>query len=404
MKKSKVLIVLYILFGVIYSSFSQNLPFYVPNNGLVSWLPFNGNANDESGNGNNGTVNGATLTSDRFNNPGLAYRFLTTNTITIPNNSNLQFTDSMSISFWVYPYTSGLTILRKGINYGVDFGNNSNTGLGLYLIFFLPNVYSTTPLQLNTWNHIVVIKDNANMYIYVNNVLNISYSNGSDFSISSSPFTIGSWNNETIDAKIDDIGLWNRPLTEKEVSDLYRSCTPGFSIQPSNVTAYLNNSATFITKSIDTLTSYQWQTNVGLGFQNISDLGQYSGSNNDTLTVSNLTLANNNQLFRCIIDLDGCSDTSDVVTLTVIDNQGISDQIQNKINLYPNPTQNIIHVKVENSLIGSDYVVFDNIGKIVSKGTINSESTIIDLSRFSNGLYLFRLGNDYKNTLKVMKN
>jgi hypothetical protein len=33
------------------------VPSYVPTNGLVGWWPFNGNANDESGNGNNGTVN-----------------------------------------------------------------------------------------------------------------------------------------------------------------------------------------------------------------------------------------------------------------------------------------------------------------------------------------------------------
>src|ERR1017187_9384521 len=38
-------------------------------NGLVAYYPFIGNANDASGNGNNGTVQGATLTTDRFNNP-----------------------------------------------------------------------------------------------------------------------------------------------------------------------------------------------------------------------------------------------------------------------------------------------------------------------------------------------
>lgn len=47
------------------SAFAQ-VPSYVPTNGLVGWWPFNGNANDESGNGNNGTVNGAMLTSDRL--------------------------------------------------------------------------------------------------------------------------------------------------------------------------------------------------------------------------------------------------------------------------------------------------------------------------------------------------
>jgi len=43
--------------------------------GLVAFYPFNGNANDESGNLNNGTVNGATLTTDRFGNGNSAYNF-----------------------------------------------------------------------------------------------------------------------------------------------------------------------------------------------------------------------------------------------------------------------------------------------------------------------------------------
>ena len=41
-------------------------PAYVPANGLVGYWPFNGNANDESGNGNNGTINGAILSNDRY--------------------------------------------------------------------------------------------------------------------------------------------------------------------------------------------------------------------------------------------------------------------------------------------------------------------------------------------------
>jgi hypothetical protein len=36
---------------------AQNVPNYVPTNGLVGWWPFNGNANDESGNGNHFTPN-----------------------------------------------------------------------------------------------------------------------------------------------------------------------------------------------------------------------------------------------------------------------------------------------------------------------------------------------------------
>ena len=43
--------------------------------GLVAYYPFNGNANDESGNGRDGVVNGATLSSDRFGNSNKAYSF-----------------------------------------------------------------------------------------------------------------------------------------------------------------------------------------------------------------------------------------------------------------------------------------------------------------------------------------
>ena len=55
--------------------YSQSVPSYVPTNGLVGWWGFNGNAQDGSGNGNHGTVNGATLTTDRFGNQNGAYSF-----------------------------------------------------------------------------------------------------------------------------------------------------------------------------------------------------------------------------------------------------------------------------------------------------------------------------------------
>ena len=42
---------------------------------LILYLPFNGNADDESGSGLNATVNGASLTDDRHDNPLSAYYF-----------------------------------------------------------------------------------------------------------------------------------------------------------------------------------------------------------------------------------------------------------------------------------------------------------------------------------------
>ena len=83
------------------SSFSQ-VPSYVPTTGLVGWWPFNGNANDESGNGNNGVVYASTvLTTDRYNVLSKAYLFNGTTQSAITNSLQLSNTSTgLAASVW----------------------------------------------------------------------------------------------------------------------------------------------------------------------------------------------------------------------------------------------------------------------------------------------------------------
>ena len=78
----------------------NNIFAQIPTNGLVAYYPFNGNANDESGSGNNGTVNGATLTTDRFGNPNSAYLFNGINNYIIIPNVIINPNSSGTISLW----------------------------------------------------------------------------------------------------------------------------------------------------------------------------------------------------------------------------------------------------------------------------------------------------------------
>ena len=87
----------------------------------------------------------------------------------------------------------------------------------------------------------------------------------------------------------------------------------------------ISNNAQFTTVFSDPLATYQWQTDLGLGFQNLNNVGQYSGATNNTLIIANTTLNNNNQPFRCIISSSSCSDTSDTAVLTVLNNVGIHE-------------------------------------------------------------------------------
>uniref|UniRef100_UPI003565E27C LamG-like jellyroll fold domain-containing protein n=1 Tax=Mariniflexile sp. TaxID=1979402 RepID=UPI003565E27C len=69
----------------------------------IAYYPFNGNANDESGNNLHGTVSGATLTTDRFGNPDSAYNFNGSDVITIANDNLLNFENEVSFSVWIKP-------------------------------------------------------------------------------------------------------------------------------------------------------------------------------------------------------------------------------------------------------------------------------------------------------------
>ena len=92
------------------------LPPFEPTKGLVAWPPFAGNTNDLSGNGNNVTYNGATLTTDSYGNSNCAHSFngwqgALSNSIQAPNKS-LQ--DYFQFSGWYKtPYYNivGITFL-----------------------------------------------------------------------------------------------------------------------------------------------------------------------------------------------------------------------------------------------------------------------------------------------------
>jgi hypothetical protein len=72
--------------------------------GLVAYYPFDGNANDQSGNGNNGVAYGASLTTDRFGNTNSAYTFDGINDyIEVSSGSNFNFQTYLTISLWMRP-------------------------------------------------------------------------------------------------------------------------------------------------------------------------------------------------------------------------------------------------------------------------------------------------------------
>ena len=86
-----------VLFVVTVNAYSQ------PTDNVVAYFPFNGSAKDFTGNGNDGTVTNAILTTDRLGKANAAYSFNGSSAkISLPNNF-LPGSDAFSISLWINP-------------------------------------------------------------------------------------------------------------------------------------------------------------------------------------------------------------------------------------------------------------------------------------------------------------
>jgi len=393
-------------------SFSQ-IPTYVPSNGLVGWWPFNGNANDESGNGNNGTVYGASLTADRFGIADKAYSFDgASNSIDCGPLSSIPSTvQDITQSAWVFapsdqstycklPIMSKRQVISEGwpsigagasnLNKAYYFVNAQNYSVGVSNTMFSNDLTND-----GAWHMITGTKSGSIYKLYFDGVLQATYQDNYPLTANSN-LIIGyeamwGFNCERWYAgKLDDIGIWNRALTEAEIALLYAGCNLSISSQPQDQSVATSvGTASFSTSVSSTSATYQWQTNLGLGFQSLSNAGQYSGATSATLTISGLSISNNNQVFRCVINDSGCADTTAEAVLTIIDDASIQTHTNTSLQLYPNPVKDVM------TLVGLkgeavSFAVYSVDGKLIKSGKTSGEIQLEDLKK---GNYILKIEN-----------
>ena len=106
--------------------------------------------------------------------------------------------------------------------------------------------------------------------------------------------------------------------TTEEV-DLYVICGKLFLDQPKNATASQGASASFsVSTNINTLSQFQWQVNLGNGYQNLSSQPNVMGADSTVLSLSDLSSIWNGAKIRCIVNYASCTDTSTEAELTVL--------------------------------------------------------------------------------------
>ena len=371
------------------------IPAYVPTNSLVGWWPFNGNANDLSINANNGTVNGATLTADRFGNANKAYSFDGNDWIDIPSSNQNNLPNSLTLSTWIQTNTIQINsgVIGKW-NDGVVAGQeqyvlqlDNNYG-GLH--FWTKTSIQTASKENNNeysngiWHLYVGTWDGLNMKLYRDgNLIQTSAQVGSINNFTQN-FEIGRYaggqsTSNYFKGSIDEIGIWSRALTACEIKKLYYS--PSFTLAASNASICVGQS---LTLSAGGVPNYSWSNGANTATTVVTPTASTVYTVSSTYTT-------------------GCADTK-TIAVTVNACTGISElNKENTISIYPNPAKESITITSTNALAGKFYVIHDATGKQVAKGILSPEKTSVSLTGLSAGLYILSVEGNLNQTYKFVK-
>ena len=458
-----------IILAVIYTvNLMAQVPSYVPTNGLVGWWPFTGNTIDSSGNGNNGTVNGATLTSDRFGNTAKAYEFNGLNQFISVTSAVKMLPSNITLSVWFkidadgaysgnnflgplirsrfYGYvvwydslTSSIQVITHHDNNGQILGSDTRTPSGINDNFWHLLTTSFNGSVSNLYlDGILVDSDSISGNLYYASDGIIAFGRDGN---NPSPFTAH------YAGKLDDIGIWNRALCQAEITALYTGFVKSLAITPIINAKNIGSNATFTATTTASNSSYIWQSNFGQGFQTLNNVGQYSGTSTNAMSISNLQLSNHMEPIRAISTSGTCKDTSNIAYVKILDTciTKINDTVKitkydtvkvtsydtikvtkydtikvtdtlvinatlsgvsapnntNRLIIYPNPAKD--HITIDygtfSRMNGYTLKIVNTLGQIVFSTPINQQTSYINLSTWTGkGMYYVQIY-DASNTL-----
>ena len=419
------------------------VPNYVPTNGLVGWWGFNGNANDESGNGNNGTVNGATLTTDRFGSPNSTYDFDGVNDlITSTTMTTIQGQNQMTWSCWFVCRSNPIDgqpnrIISKDNLPGVNanrmaliINNYSGANNTIHFVFHdatnTSNVHTNYPLVYDSIYHVVVAvntnesSDSSKLKLFVNGKLTDYNVNGTVPPLTpSNPYNIrfgGSLStNNYWDGIIDDIGIWNRALTECEIKDLYNAQVNSVAVSAGNDLTVCEGDEILLSGS--GADSYSWNNGVldSIPFT-VTNTAEYVvvGTDSlgcigsDTIQVNVLPTSSSSQnetsIDSYVWPVNGQAYTqSGTYTDTLTNTQGCDSIVTlnldlnftglekpnavNGVEVYPNPVEDMLTV-INTSYEDRKFSLLNNQGKVVLESTITKEKNTVNLAHLDSGNYI----------------
>lgn len=193
------------------------------NDGLVAFYPFNGNAADESGNGNTGIVAGAIQVAGKV---GTGYLFNGAgDNIAVNSSPSIKLTSAATVSFWVNANNvsqdnTGIISKRGPVNeYQIYYYQGKMIGL----FWGLSNVVvSSSDPSAGTWEMWTATYDGSMLKLYKNGILDASVAATGNIASAEGELWLGSDHyGHYLNGVLDEVRIYNRALTDAEIQGIY---------------------------------------------------------------------------------------------------------------------------------------------------------------------------------------
>ena len=369
--------------------------------GLVAYYPFNGNANDASGNGNNAIFNNATLTTGVNGAPNSAYQFDgATNYIQIPNSPSLNVGNKITLSAFVkvegfyYGLCHGNDILNKGQHSGnlnamlLRFDDASYTNSTnclnpipdtLHETFHgVNNIVTNEPFIVkDQWYSVIYTYDGTSTNFYVDGLLiqsnnnpGITFNNSEDLYLGrlfdpASPSSFPYWFNGVM----DEVRIYNRAVNNDEVAALSQ-----LSVLPVSLTTFRaavqdpgNIKLNWSTENEENIQGYYIERSYdGTGhFNRIGYVAAKPGTGNTYTYIDNGVRRNVPINYRIVVkDKSGTFKYSDIRLIRYSTSKGQT------ITVFPNPSHGLINLIVNGFSGNANVVIHNLVGATIFKKTM----------------------------------
>ncbi len=293
---------------------------FVASTALALYLPFiNGARNDASGNNIAASGPSGSATVDNYNNSNAAMSFNGNQYNSYAHNAALNATGQLTIAMW-FKATNIATAQRLIDKSGV--GQNDNYMIDLYqsklrMIIAGSAFQTTQTFSSNTWYHLAVVYDGANVKFYINGSMLQSFAKTGNCTPNSIPLQLGCDASGTnrFTGSMDEVRVYTRALTAAEVN--YLVVMPTFLSQPQTISRCLGTSASFTVSTTGSNLSYQW-------YRNGSPI---ANSNTSGITINSVTLSDTGK-YVCRVASNCIYSFSDTVQLSLTQGATISFQPQ----------------------------------------------------------------------------